>query len=441
MSILNAVTNRPLAMAAPAKPEHPAFEAGRTKKMSEFTDEQIVDIRDRIRIAVSTMLLQKFQFYGILALNLKTVFTDEIPTAATDGRAVYYNPAFVEKLSDKELIFLIVHELWHVLFEHFLRRGSRDPKMWNWAGDYVINYICKRDGIGKVIDGALLDDKYKDKTTEEVYEQLKEEGASGLQTLDVHLEIDGDGNMKAKDGNGNDISSEVFSAGGKPLTPEEMQDIKNKIQSAVIQAASSAPGSVPGEIKRMIDELLNPVIRWQDLLASTISAKFKHDTTFARPHKRSWSNTSGIIWPGDMPGEQINIAIAVDVSGSITPKMFQEFISEVYGIMTSYNEFKLRIWCFDTQVSGYMEYTEETRDDFMNFEMTGGGGTYIKSNFDFMEENHIHQDADLFVCFTDLYCGSLSQIDENLIDTLWIVNGSNQEPPFGDFAHYQGIED
>ena len=94
--------------------------------------------RDKLIKSRVAMLL-KYPFWGPLAARLKLEEVEWCNTIATDGRKFYYNKAFVDKLSDGEMIFGFGHELGHIIFEHMTRRGDRQPQIWNMAGDYVIN--------------------------------------------------------------------------------------------------------------------------------------------------------------------------------------------------------------------------------------------------------------------------------------------------------------
>jgi predicted metal-dependent peptidase len=405
-----------------AKAKVNPFEAGK-RPMVEFTKEELQEVEDKIRQGMFVLLLNH-EFFGIVALRLKREITDRYPSAAVDGRTMYFNPGFVKALSLDEVVFLIAHEVWHCMFEHFLRRDGRKPSYWNMAGDYVINYLCKRDKIGKLIENALYDEKFKNMTTEEVYEKLMESGAAEQNTIDVHIDIDDNGNVNMTDADGNPVK----------ISQEEAKAIRDEIRASMIQA-SKAAGNVPGEIKRMIDSFLKPQVDWRSLLETTIASKIPYDTSFRRPDRKSWSNSSGIIFPGNVNDDTINIAIGIDNSGSFTQENLKEALSEIRGIFSAYAEFKIQIWCFDTRVTGYAEFDQYNIDDLINYEFTGGGGTNIKSNFDYIVDEKI--EADMLVLFTDLECYSLNSIDPMLIDTVWIIHGNDSAvPPFGKYAYY-----
>jgi predicted metal-dependent peptidase len=419
---------------------HPAFKAGRECKMSDFTDLELEDINDRIRSAVMSMLI-KNEFFGIIALKLKRKITDTVPTAAVDGRTMFFNPAFVKNITQQELVFLVAHEVYHCVFQHFIRRDKRNPVLWNMAGDYVINFLLKRDGIGKLIEGGCYDAKYAGMTTEQIYEKLFQEAGGSGQQKGKGQKGQGSNGEPDTSGMGDtiDVHIEPTDENGDPVSEAEAQKIGDELRSVVIQAAKAA-GNVPGEIKRMVDSLLKPKIKWRDLIEATIASKQKYDTSFRNPHRRSWSNVDDIIFPGDVTENmEINISIALDNSGSIGNDTLRKMLSEVKGIAETFN-YKMNVWCFDTRISGHEIYETDDGKDVADYVFTGGGGTDISSNFKYMKNKDI--DSDMLIVFTDMYCCSLNSIDPNQVDTVWVVydnpsyKNGDQEAPFGRWAMY-----
>ena len=121
--------------------------------------------RERITLARVRMLM-KHPFWGNLATRLKVIEASNwCPTAATDGRCLYYNQEFIKILDDDELVFLVGHELLHCIYEHMDPdvKGDRHNIIWNLATDYNINMTLDEQGIGKVITSieVLLDYKYR----------------------------------------------------------------------------------------------------------------------------------------------------------------------------------------------------------------------------------------------------------------------------------------
>ena len=395
--------------------------------MSELAEKKLIKARLK--------LLFKHPFFGQMALRMKLVdVTDEgwCNTAATDYRNFYYNSKFIEKIDDDEAVFLVGHELGHCIFEHFLRRDKREKDIWNMAGDYVINLMLKREHIGRVITTVpiLIDDKYKDKTAEEVYDDLIKNNSPKKQTLDVHLEFsDGEDDKDGK----NDGDKDGKSGKGKipTLKESDKKALSDEIRQAVLQAAVSA-GNIPGEIKRLVSQLTESKMNWREHLRATIESTLKTDFSWMRPNRKGWH--IGAILPGMTPGEDIEVSVGIDTSGSISTKMLQDFLGEVKGIMDQYESYTIRVWQFDTRVYGYETFTHDDGKDIASYNIKGGGGTDFMANWEFMKLNGIEPKQ--FVMFTDM-CPYGSWGDQHYCDTLFVAHGTKTiKAPFGTTVYY-----
>ena len=389
-------------------------------------------------------LLLKTPFFGNMATRMKIINADDwCQTAATDGRNFYYNTEFVKKLSTKKLEFLFAHEIGHCVFDHFGRAGSRNRQLCNISQDYAINQILADEKIGDVIDEVpiCLDSQYRGLAWEEIYDKLYEKADIREisldelmkelgETLDEH--INGDG-AQSKDGK--DKEQDGDTRGKAPvLTKEEKQKIKDEIKEAMIQSAAAAgAGKTPGAIQRLIKDLTEAKMNWREILRMNIQSIIRNDYSFTRPSRKGWG--TGAILPGLVNDETIDIAIAVDMSGSIGMDDAKVFFSEIKGIMDQYEDFSIKVWCFDTEVYNYAEFSQDNVEELLDYEPKGGGGTEFTVNWDFMKENAIEPKK--FVMFTDGYpWGSWG--DENYCDTLFIVKGNERaEAPFGQTVIYE----
>jgi predicted metal-dependent peptidase len=375
---------------------------------------------------------------------MKIINADEwCQTAATDGRNFYYNTEFVKKLSTKKLEFLFAHEIGHCVFDHFGRAGSRNRQLCNISQDYAINQILADEKIGDVIDEVpiCLDSQYRGLAWEEIYDKLYEKADIREisldelmkelgETLDEH--INGDG-AQSKDGK--DKEQDGDTRGKAPvLTKEEKQKIKDEIKEAMIQSAAAAgAGKTPGAIQRLIKDLTEAKMNWREILRMNIQSIIRNDYSFTRPSRKGWG--TGAILPGLVNDETIDIAIAVDMSGSIGMDDAKVFFSEIKGIMDQYADFSIKVWCFDTDIYNYAEFTQDNVEELLDYEPKGGGGTEFMINWDFMKQEGIEPKK--FVMFTDGYpWGSWG--DENYCDTLFIVKGNERaESPFGQTVIYE----
>jgi predicted metal-dependent peptidase len=202
----------------------------------------------------------------------------------------------------------------------------------------------------------------------------------------------------------------------------------------MIQAASAAgAGKTPAGIQRMIKDMTEPKISWRELVNQEIQSIIRNDYSFTRPNRKSMH--SGAVLPGMKEATTIDIGIGIDMSGSIGQEDATVFLSEVKGIVDQYEDFKINLWCFDTEIYNHKEITHDNSHDLMDYEPMGGGGTDFMANWEFMKENGIEPKK--FIMFTDGYpCGDWG--DEDYCDTIFVVKGNTQaEAPFGQTVIYE----
>tara|TARA_Y100001949_G_scaffold110732_1_gene93668 strand:+ start:5005 stop:6372 length:1368 start_codon:yes stop_codon:yes gene_type:complete len=415
--------------------------------LSELTKEEEAEQAERLMMGRVRLLLNK-PFFGNLATRLIPVPTYKVPTAGTDGRRFFYNPAFLKHLTDNEVLFLCGHEVLHCVFDHFGRRERRNPQLYNMAGDYIINIILADEQVGDIITTVpiLLDYKYRGWTSEEVYDDLKENCKNPQETLDFHFDMDGEGDGDAtsgqgpeegdnQDGQGSSVQQELDAEfGGGELTDEEKKQLKDELKEAIIEAANQAgAGNVPGGIERMIKEWTEPKMDWRSVIRAQVESCLRDDYTFMRPSRKSHS--TNCILPGMDRAEKIEVACALDMSGSIGQQQATDFLSEVKGILDQYEDFELNVWCFDTDIYNHVKYTPDNADEIDRYQLQGGGGTSFEVNWTYMKENEIEPKQ--FIMFTDGYpCGGWG--DNEYCDTVFLVHGNeNTTAPFGITVHYE----
>ncbi len=124
--------------------------------------------------AIRDQVLARFPLLGTTMAKLKTVASDSIQTAATDGEVVYYAPKFFDTLTNDQRVFCYAHEVMHVAFNHILRSRDRNPQIWNIATDAVINQMLMGENL-PIIDGGVNMADAIGRSAEEVYEKLLEQ--------------------------------------------------------------------------------------------------------------------------------------------------------------------------------------------------------------------------------------------------------------------------
>jgi predicted metal-dependent peptidase len=384
-------------------------------------------------------LLLKAPFFGNMATRMKLIQSDDwCPTAATNGRDFFYSTEFVKTLSVKKLEFLFAHEICHAIFDHFGRLGSRNAQLANIAQDYAVNQILVDERIGDKITEVQIcyDPKYRGMAWEEIYDELWEKAEKiSIPELLKQLGDLLDEHIKEEEGAGSGDKDGKDGKGGKPsLTKEEAEAIRQEIKNAMIQSAAAAgAGKTPAGIQRMIKNWTEPKMDWRQLVQQEIQSIVRNDYSFTRVNRKSMH--SGAILPGMKEATTIDVAIAIDMSGSIGDEDAKVFLGEIKGIMDQYEDFNIDLWCFDTEIYNWKRITHDEAHELVEYQPEGGGGTDFEVNFTFMEENDIRPKK--FIMFTDGYpCGSWGP--EDYCDTIFIVKGNERaEAPFGTTVIYE----
>lgn len=362
-----------------------------------------MNIEKRISKAKTSLILEH-PFIGTIALNMPTVISDAVPTAATNGKCVIYNPEFVSELDDEQIKFLVAHECMHPMLEHNYRRQGRTPLRWNKAADYVINQLLTEEKIGKFIDGGCLNpDLYNagKGTSEGIYNLLPEDGS------------DGEGG-EGIGGTGQDLQD------GEGSPAEQAQEAAEwRVKVAQAAQAAKMMGKMSVTMQRLVDEVLQPKVDWRDVLQRFMQRAKTDTRSFARPNRRFLSH--GLYLPtvsGETLGE---IAVAIDCSGSIGGRELDEFAAEVRAIHEDMQPTKMHIIHFDDEVSKYETFGPTDR---VAIGTDKTGGTAFSPIFRKLAE----EDAQLVACvvLTDLCCNDFGDAPDYPV--LWVSNHSDKAP-------------
>jgi predicted metal-dependent peptidase len=340
-------------------------------------DEEVAQQITRAR----TLLVLDQPFIGVLALRLQMVETPDIPTAAVDGKNIYYNPAFVKKLSPPQVMTLVAHEVFHCVYDHIGRRGDRDPRKFNQAGDYVINNTLLESGFEE-IEGWLYNPAYKGMSTDHIYSLLPEPPPGG-------------GKGKGKMGGVGD---------GEPLDevmdgdPETTEIDATEWKIATIQAATAAKamGKLPGAMERFVDQLTATKLDWRAMLRRFITERSRDDYSWIHLNRRFQSQ--GIFLPGLFSENMGEIVIGIDTSGSIDQPTLNAFGAEIRDIVGGARPTKTHVVYCDSRINHVDVF--EPNDD-LKFAMHGGGGTAFQPVFDYVVKNDLRPVC--LVYLTDLY--------------------------------------
>jgi len=341
-------------------------------------------------------------FFTALLYNLKIEARDDLPgegCGATDGVHLYYHPdRFAKTLNRAQQVWLIVHELLHVILFHTTRRGIRNPERWNVACDHAVNLLCKDYGFNVPKD-RLQDAQYKGMTAEKIYDLLPEDcGRSDSDVMDY------------------DPSQNEGKSKG---------DVEREIAIGTEQAAQAAKaaGMDTAGMKRVIGEAQVQREPWYQHLRRFLTSMHSRQYNWSRIDTRR-AVLHGVVAPQQKAESMGKVVFWVDCSGSVTEKQLSAMGAHISDILKDVTPSEVVIGYFDSKVCHVDTFTGP--DYHVTLEPHGGGGTRFEPMFDYMQG--YHADAQVAVVFTDMY----ANVDfEPAIDvpTLWVSQTEGIEPP------------
>lgn len=361
---------------------------------------------------VALLLDTQYMFFSSILLKMEVKFVTSMSTAYTNGKVIAFNPNFVEKLTQAETLFILMHELHHVILKHVGRRSGRDPKLWNAACDYVINTKLVELGFKMPASGGLYDSKYLGKSADEVYFELFQErldNPSSQQPEPDHDDLGADDQMSE-------------------ATEEEINDLINAGVVAAQREGGKAVGNIPGNLLSQYEQLINPKVPWQTLLNRFLFGTAKNDYSMKKPNRRYLAH--GYVLPSLYSESMDQIDFAIDTSGSVSQAMMQEFLGEIANVFKRFSPERIGIMQFDHDLKS--RDVIKSVKEFAKIEFRGGGGTDVLPVLEAFKENA----AKALVIITDGYFHHDPSWNPKK-PVIWVVYDNNSfKPPFGKVAYF-----
>lgn len=366
-------------------------------------------------------LVYRHPFFASILMRRPLIEDNTIPTAAVDQRGnIYYNKQFVESLNLEQAIFLLCHEVMHVVGQHFSRLHTRDRERWNIATDAWINDLLQHEKVGQFIPGCVDMKGSKDELVDDIYNKLpqsqqyqqgqgKGKGQKG--------QYQGQGNAGAT---GGDLIER-----GQPMSDEEAQAVGADTKIAVAQAAQAAKmqGKLPGAIADLVADMLASKVPWHDVLERFMVGFTKSDPSWKRPNRRFKEYLPST---GKLPAMG-KVVIQIDVSGSISKVELDHYNGHMQRIIELCRPEQVDVIYVDTRVAKHQTFGP---DEEVKLEFYSGGGTDMEAGFDWVERQGL--DPDVIVCLTDGYTGFTQPPQTPVV---WVC--STQQPiPYGEVVRF-----
>lgn len=402
----------------------------------------------RIERAHAKLMQHKnFCLFSGLFMVGKVSISETLPTASTNGRDVTYGRAFVESLTDKQLAFVVVHEAMHKAYRHLTiwkDIAKENPLLANAAMDYVINLQIKdsdpsgdavempRDKDGKLM--GLLDEKYRNMDTKQVYNILKKENEN------CKGEGHNDGSSGSPSGTQGDKQGQQGNSGGnnfdehdwegaKEMTKEQADKLASEIDNALREGAILA-GKMKGNVSRGINELLYPKVDWREALREFIKTHTKggDQSTWRRPNRRYLG--VDIIMPSSVSEKAETMVVGVDMSGSVGGELQAQFMGELKCICDDVMPETVELLYWDSAVAGHETYRgAEVADVINSTKPRGGGGTQPECVPVYLEDKRIAPQCVIMLTDGEFYGDGWHEWSRISAPVLWCVVGKKDFVP------------
>jgi predicted metal-dependent peptidase len=373
--------------------------------------------RELDRVKTKVFLGKNASFFGPLMCTMNFMWSPDVGTACTNGITLQWNPYHFLEIPPEARLTVLVHELWHPALLHMLRRGERNPRIWNFACDIAINNMLDLEGysfkgsfpaaLGFPPDAKpWLDHSFGTKNAEEIYDELIQKAEQELEEMTEGFEED---------------LVEMLEGEGNPNI------IINNVVAAVHQAKMSGAGSLPGEVETTLKRFLAPKLPWEQLLYMFFNELQTQDYTWSRPNRRH----QDIYLPSlrDEPDGLEHLVYFLDVSGSVSDAEVIRFNSEVKYIKDAFTPRKLTLVQFDTRITSVKDFLDD--EPFEELVVIGRGGTSLVPVRQWIIDNQ----PTAAVIFSDLQVEPMDPLPIN-IPIIWVaVNNHDAQVNMGKLIH------
>lgn len=412
----------------------------------EVSNDKLREYSRRIMTARMRLLCNN-GFYGMLLMHMRMNISEEKENAWSDlNDRLYFNPDFLEQTSDRELDYVLMHLLLHVILKHLNRKGDFEDGRYDEAADIVVNsnilYAHSGDmnSISLGSFGGVQphltpggDDGWK-YTVEEVYQMLKQslndesshsgqDEHAGEKKFDSGSHAGWDEHVREKKSDGGD---------------ECLQD--SIWQERVIQAVFAMQkrnvlkntGQIPAFAERYLENLKKPQIDWRTILAEFVQEEI-NDYSLCPPDRRFDGSPFFLPDFNEKEYRVEKVLFMIDTSGSMSDAEITQCYSEIKGAMEQFNG-KLEGWMgfFDAAIVEPKPFIDES--EFIAIRPEGGGGTRFDLIFDYVTEKMAEDLPVSIVILTDGYAKFPDEREACGIPVLWIIDNEEVTPPWGKVA-------
>ncbi len=327
-------------------------------------------LHEQLLTRAKSQLTMKHPYFGMLASRLKHEPSETIRAYASNGKRFLYNPEFMERRTNEEIMFILTNCVMHHILSHQQRRLARIGSLWQLATDYAINNLLHKNGV-LIPEGANFNEEFKDMYAEEIYELLKEEHFKGVDDAFEASEENSEKKDEKPFANTENIDDEL-----DPETESQWH-----YAASVAQEVAQKKSAMPSDMHRLAKKVIANDVDWRFELYNAVNRHMRNNYAFMPPNKKHMYR--GFALPS-LTSDTLSLCVAIDTSGSIDDALLGAFMEEFKSIMQNFPSVKIELIIADAKVHAH--YTFQGGEK-MDFALKGGGGTDYRPTFDYIEAN------------------------------------------------------
>lgn len=443
-----------------------------TEKRKQTLKNAVFDSRARIML--------ENPVYALLLMCLKVVIDDNIQTVSVNENCIFFNANFLQKLYPKELDFVLIHQLYHIIHGDVWREKDLQGSDYHYACDIINNTKLINDGVAEHTYPHLGKQSYKDFEkyglslkpidlyiskvisieslspqdqkrflfdTDIKWSEYYDFGQYGDILIDSEKEIDESifakngsekdnkkGNDKSESDNNSD-NAETFEENGKKyekIHNESKKKWEKRVEFALktVKGTSGAGQGLEEELQELkIDRIKKSQINWRKILNEVLSTE-TCDYSFTPPDRRYDDSPFFLPDFNEKEMKTKDVLFMVDTSASIRISDLTVAFSEIKGAIEQFGgKLNGKLGFFDVKVNKVVDFS--TVNNIENIVPIGGGGTDFFCIFDYIKSNFSLNEFSQIIILTD---GDAQFPNENAamgIPVLWLINNMSIDPPWG----------
>lgn len=357
-------------------------------------------------------------------LTIEPANVDKILLHCTNEKSsILLNEDWFNSFNTQEQASILVHEVLHYTLQHDLRIGKRDPEIYQKACDQVVNNL-------------LLDMGYELPQAEKNFTKIK---YNGMAVESVYKDIEQEtkkkqnNNKSSNSSFGNDLPKNNSGIPDQSQQNKRNQQILTADMSNQAQGGESAGNS--GEVfKELFKDIKDGTLDWKVILAGYVDEISQNEMSYHQFNRRYLPME--LYLPDTKGVAKINkVALAFDVSGSVSKKEAKAFIAEMRKIKSDVNPETMSVTTFNHDIVAQFDIKED--DDLEEITMDISGGTALTPVFDYY--NKTENQPNFLILFSDMWVDDFPE--KTSYPVIWIcINNPEFTAPFGKTIHITSEE-